>query len=261
MSKDIIIKTVTGFLSMSIFSKNTYNKKSPEHWVKCGVYCIKNSINNKVYVGSSRNIYKRFKRHLNELNKNKHINEHLQRAVSNYGIDNFYICILTYSSEEELNSWEQFYIDLLDATNVHYGYNIRPRADGKAMSEATKLKLSIANKGRKRTDEQRQKMSVAGKGRPSQLKGKKLSEEHKQNIKNNAANNPNYGNTGRKHTEEALRKISQASTGRVKSDESKAKQSAQIKGRKYSIKHREAISQANYRRWESYRLNKLKDNS
>jgi len=50
-----------------------------------GIYKIINKIDGKYYVGSSQDINKRWNSHLNKLNKNNHINIHLQRKsnVSN----------------------------------------------------------------------------------------------------------------------------------------------------------------------------------
>ena len=256
----IAMKTISGFIKMSYMYDLFLNKHDPAAWKRCGVYCIKNKINNKVYIGSSHNMYKRFRRHLNELRKNKHGNTHLQNAFLKYGEGNFYICIFDYCLEDSISLKEQFYMDLLGCTNISCGYNIRPKADNRLMAEETKKKLSVAHTGKKLSEETKKKLSYIRKGRPSYLKGTKLSEGHKQKIKDNARTNPNYGFKGKKHTEESLKKISQSSTGRLKSEESKAKQSAQIKGRKYSIAHRSKMSQAQRKRWERYRLDKLKEN-
>jgi hypothetical protein len=37
-----------------------------------GIYCIKNIINNKLYIGSAKNFRIRFNIHLSQLRKNKH---------------------------------------------------------------------------------------------------------------------------------------------------------------------------------------------
>ena len=39
---------------------------------KCGVYEIRNTVNNKVYIGSSKNIYDRWRQHIRLLEKNSH---------------------------------------------------------------------------------------------------------------------------------------------------------------------------------------------
>jgi len=252
-----VVKVIVGFTHITLLDEFKYSQKF-SIWKNCGIYCIKNKINGKVYVGSSVNMYRRLLRHLNELRHNIHINGHLQKSFLNYGEHSFYICILDYCTKENMVFKEQFYMDLLNSTDVNFGYNIVLRADHTAHSEETKRKISIAHIGKEFSEETRKKMSDVRKGKPSSLKGCKLSEGHKQKIRDNAKINPNYGFKGKKHTEESLRKISQSSTGRRKSEESKAKQSAKIKGRKYSVEHRIKISQANYRRWSKIREDKLK---
>lgn len=56
----------------------------------CGIYCIQNIVNNKVYIGKAKNIYVRIKKHVYNLNKkSKDENRHLIRAWHKYGEENF----------------------------------------------------------------------------------------------------------------------------------------------------------------------------
>ena len=56
----------------------------------CGIYYIKNLINNKYYIGQSVNIYERWTREKYHLNfTDKAWNIHLQRAWKKYGQDSF----------------------------------------------------------------------------------------------------------------------------------------------------------------------------
>ena len=54
-----------------------------------GIYMIKNTINNKKYIGSSVNIAHRKCTHFRELCSGIHSNEHLQSAFNKYGKENF----------------------------------------------------------------------------------------------------------------------------------------------------------------------------
>lgn len=45
--------------------------------IVCGVYSITNKINSKKYIGSSKDIYRRWLEHTNLLNKGKHENNYL----------------------------------------------------------------------------------------------------------------------------------------------------------------------------------------
>lgn len=92
-----------------------------------GVYKITNNLNNKFYIGSSNNIYRRWKEHINDLNKNKHINNHLQYSWNKYGEDNFKFEILEECEEDIRIQIEQKYLDNLTPFK-EIGYNISPVA-------------------------------------------------------------------------------------------------------------------------------------
>jgi group I intron endonuclease len=89
-----------------------------------GIYRIKNKINGKCYYGSSKNIEKRWKTHLNQLRNKKHINCILQNAWNKYGENNFIFEVVEECNTETLFEIEQGYIDSLG------GYNIGLRASG-----------------------------------------------------------------------------------------------------------------------------------
>ena len=89
-----------------------------------GIYCIKNKINGKVYIGSSNNIERRFRRHRTELNTKRHSNKHLERAYQRDGEENFDFIILEICLEEELISKEIFYINKYEALDNTKGYNL-----------------------------------------------------------------------------------------------------------------------------------------
>ena len=84
--------------------------------------------------------------------------------------------------------------------------------------------------GLERAKEIRKKVGDASRGRKCFWKGKKLSEEHKRNISENAKVNPNYGMKGKPLSEEHKRKIGLASKGRYVSEETKLKSSIAHKG-------------------------------
>ena len=109
-------------------------------------------------------------------------------------------------------------------------------------SEETKRKISEANSGKVRTAEHLENMSKAFKGRVSPNKGKKMSEEQKEHLR--------QINLGKKQSEETKRKISEAGMGRIISEETRRKLSESNKGcigrtgQKLSEEHKRKISEA-----------------
>lgn len=121
-----------------------------------GIYKIINKVNEKYYVGSSINIYKRWNQHKSNLNRNIHTNDHLQKSWNKYGKNNFEFVIVEEISEEQLLIVEQKYINECK-NNSDISYNISNDAispmKGRKHSEKTKLEYSKTRKGMKRSKE------------------------------------------------------------------------------------------------------------
>ena len=147
---------------MGINNQYNYYKSEEEHFgmnfrrflPTHGIYKITNITNNKVYIGYALNVKVRCKCHRVDLRANKHRNCHLQNAWNTYGETAFEFTVLEYCSKKELTTKEDYYCKYFNAHNDDFGYNIKPT--GKELynhSESTKLKISIANKGKKRYKE------------------------------------------------------------------------------------------------------------
>ena len=76
-----------------------------------GIYKILNKETNDYYIGSSKNVHKRWTTHKNDLNKNNHHNSFLQRAWNKYGSENFIFEIVEKCDIELLLEKEQIYLD------------------------------------------------------------------------------------------------------------------------------------------------------
>lgn len=94
----------------------------------CGIYEIRNLVNNKKYVGSSRSTRQRWANHKKSLEKNKHHNQHLQAAWNKYGKDSFIFKVVERFDKsiikEELLTRETFWIEKFNTANQDFGYNI-----------------------------------------------------------------------------------------------------------------------------------------
>jgi hypothetical protein len=91
-----------------------------------GVYQIENTVNGKVYVGSSTCLKRRFKAHRNALLAGRHHSAKLQRSWDKYGEAAFEFLVLLNCAKSDVLLYEQF---LLDAWKPHeVGYNMSPTA-------------------------------------------------------------------------------------------------------------------------------------
>jgi|LakMenE01Jun11ns_1017448.scaffolds.fasta_scaffold9627600_1 group I intron endonuclease len=108
-----------------------------EDLLKSGVYLIKNIINNKVYIGSTKmSIHKRVNHHIGRLRINTHKNAHLQNSYNKYGEDNFIIEILEITDKNDTLIREQYWINNYKENNKIL-YNINPLATGPDLSKET----------------------------------------------------------------------------------------------------------------------------
>ena len=91
----------------------------------CGIYKITNIKNNRIYIGSSKNILQRWKTHIKELENNNHKNIYLQYDWNEYTKDCFIFEILEECSEDTRYSVEQIYLNnLMPFYRTGNGYNI-----------------------------------------------------------------------------------------------------------------------------------------
>ena len=97
----------------------------------CGIYLIRNKINNKIYIGQSTDIYRRWMEHKRSAQPEKYkikslrdSNAPIHLAMQKYGIENFEISLLEKCKKEYLNDREKYWIKILQSNNKEIGYNI-----------------------------------------------------------------------------------------------------------------------------------------
>jgi group I intron endonuclease len=136
------------------------------------VYCIKNKVNEKEYVGlTTRNIKSRWKQHVYESKKENswEWNTPLGNAIKKYGEENFDVFVLKEcSSIEELKQKEIECIKERKSFVRLGGYNMTKGGDGRLgckHSEETKRKISLSNIGKIISEETKLKYKIAKVGK------------------------------------------------------------------------------------------------
>jgi group I intron endonuclease len=128
----------------------------PKSWIgQSGIYSIINGNNEKRYVGQSSDMFHRLINHLNDLMRDTHYNEYLQRSFNKHTKDAFFVEILQHCENDEfkLLEAEQYWIVFHQSYDKNKGYNWGPCAanpfKGAKHTDETKQKISLLNKGRK----------------------------------------------------------------------------------------------------------------
>ena len=127
-----------------------------------GVYRIINIVNNKMYIGSSKDLNTRKTNHFIMLRGGKHHSIHLQRAFDKYGERNFKFEVLEYCEESIILDRENYYLnsylktkDYISNLNKEFlklSYNILPHAVkgfGGTHRPETIAKLKLCSPNRK----------------------------------------------------------------------------------------------------------------
>ncbi len=227
------------------------------------VYKVTNRLNGKVYVGqTTKTLEQRIKEHLCRTVNQSTI---FQNALRKYGINNFNMKVIDHGEDrDDLNNKEQFWIKFFNCI-APKGYNITSGGDANPVCHPlVRQKISIAQTGKKRSEQTKIKISEYFKGRfvgelnsmygrcgsESATFGRKHTEEEKQKMKDNhkdftGENHPKFGKkwseesrkklsksrTGIKISEEARLNMNKNRIGKKHSEETKAKMSAKSKGR------------------------------
>ena len=159
---------------------------------KAGIYCFVNTVNNKRYIGSAKDLYLRLIEHL----AYKKFNIALQNAILKYGLNKFEFCVYEYftyhsklASNKALTDLETSYIKKYPFDSL---YNF--------MRTATSIE------GYKHTDEAKLKMLKRFENKSNHpMYGKSHKEETLKLISKPGELNPMFG---KKHSEEAKKMMS-----------------------------------------------------
>lgn len=128
------------------YSINEIRAEKPFRY-RAGIYYIKNLINGKLYIGSSKNLYERFLSHIKTLLKNKHCNIYLQNSF-NKNKENFVFGVFedyNFEGQDVLIKREQYYLDKFNSYSRNFGYNILDKAGITPMSNCVKVLVFKTN--------------------------------------------------------------------------------------------------------------------
>ena len=174
------------------------------------IYGIKNKVNGKIYIGSTRNFHDRQLVHQRTLLAGKHINILLQRSYMVHGENSFdYVIIETLDpniSQVDLHSREDYYIDLYRSKHRDFGYNIANACGGDMYTnhpDCDKLKRDSAERLQAwrdaLSDEEKLALADSRRGSGNSMYGKTHSDAVKQFLSDI--------NSGRNHTNETIHKM------------------------------------------------------
>jgi len=108
-----------------------------------GIYFIVSTQNQmNFYIGSSRDLFGRWRSHINRLKRNNHENAILQNHYNKHGISNLLFEVFSFCSQSELITTEQFFLDTLKPC-----WNIRQKASNvgyRKSSLSTRKKISLS---------------------------------------------------------------------------------------------------------------------
>lgn len=158
------------------------------------VYLVVNKINGHMYIGkTSQTLKERRRKHYIDSKRGRQ--SAFCRALRKYPEEAFEWEILEEGlSEEEASEREIYYIAKYNTYLSQEHYNMTPGGEGYKLSEDIKQKISQANKGKRRTPEQKAKLSAVKKNM-----GVKWTEEQKKlHIERR---------TGSKHKQETIEKM------------------------------------------------------
>lgn len=130
---------------------------------KSGIYRWTNPLNGKTYIGSAKDLNKRFRNYYSFSYLSRHNSSLIYKALLKYGYSNFSLEILEYCEVSDLITKEQFYLDSLQPE-----YNI--------------LKIAGSSLGYQHSEEFKQKFSELMRGENNPFFGKNHSQSSKDQI-------------------------------------------------------------------------------
>lgn len=210
---------------------------------RAGVYRLIHTETGHYYIGSTIHLHRRLIKHLGDLRHDRSLPKRMRQCFKQSS--RFDLQFMEYEIIEDI---EELRKNLQAAETKllqeHVGKSLclnvaidaRRSALGRIVSDETKKKLSLANKGKKLPADQREaaiarmlkyaKDPEMIKARAERLRGRKLTSSTKMKM--------SIARKGRKITDEHKKNISSSNKGKVRTPEQRAEKSASMLGRKLS---------------------------
>lgn len=107
------------------------------------IYGIRNLVNNKIYIGSTKNIKYRKYFHFYDLKHKRHHSTHLQKSFDKYGKEQFVFFCIEVCTKLNRKEREIHHITINQAYDRNFGYNTdEPSTNNFQRSKETKQKIS-----------------------------------------------------------------------------------------------------------------------
>ena len=185
-----------------------------------GIYKI-TSPTGRIYIGQSIDIEKRRRMYVNNHCKQQ---QKLHASLCKYGFNEHDFEVIEECHWDLLNEREEYWIEFYETFNSDIGMNLSSGGLNKRVSEETKLKISIGNKGKKKP--------WLG----------KLNKTREYNFSIERRNHISISNTGRKNSDETKLKMSNSALKRsARSEDTKFKMSESAKLKIFTNEHRRKI--------------------
>lgn len=181
-----------------------------------GIYKI-TSPTGAIYIGQSKNIESRITHYRRVLCKSQF---RIYNSLVKHGWDSHTFEIIEECTEEQLNEREEHYVKFFDTFNTDHGMNLRPGGGNHKLSEESKRRISIGNKGKVRPQHILDALSKLHKGKTISEKqrldhikfmtGRKASEEARANMRiaQQKPRKPDSPETSRRRSEAARKNVS-----------------------------------------------------
>lgn len=214
--------------------------------MKSGIYIIICKANGDRYVGSSKNMNNRKRDHWTNLRNGSHHNTHLQNVWNKYGENSFSFGVLEEVETHLLLEREQYYIDTL---KPELNKSLRAESGflGLRHKEETKEKLRDIQAKRMKSPELIERLRKAAKEQnarqPNAMKGRILTDDQKQHLRDAAIKQFSSKEKREKHSETMRKWMTDEMRDRIRKKQT---------GKKATIETKNKMSEMHSKIWRGY---------